>query len=89
MVNIKSESESYSVVSWTLCDAMDYTESTEFSRPEYRSGKPFPSPGDLSNPGIERDPTLQVDSLPAEPQLMNQIEFFDGSSLNIKSLFRN
>ena len=30
---------------------------------------PFPSPGDLPNPGIEpRSPTLQVDSLPAEPQ---------------------
>ena len=29
----------------------------------------FPSPGDLPNPGIEpRSPTLQVDSLPAEPQ---------------------
>ena len=32
-------------------------------------GKPFPSPGDLPNPGIEpRSPALQVDSLPAEPQ---------------------
>ena len=41
----------------------------EFSRPEYWSGEPFPSPGDLPNPGIEpRSPTLQVDSLPAEPQ---------------------
>ena len=41
----------------------------EFSRPEYWSGKLFPSPGDLSNPGIEpRSPTLQVDSSPAEPQ---------------------
>ena len=31
-------------------------------------GKPFPSPGDLLNPGIEpRSPTLQADSLPAEP----------------------
>ena len=31
--------------------------------------KPFPSPGDLPNPGIKpRSPTLQVDSLPAEPQ---------------------
>ena len=41
----------------------------EFSRPEYWSGYPFPSPGDLPNPGIEpRSPTLQVDSLPAEPQ---------------------
>ena len=41
----------------------------EFSRPEYWSGQPFASPGDLSNPGIEpRSPTLQADSLPAEPQ---------------------
>ena len=40
----------------------------EFSRPEYWNGQPFPSPGDLPNPGIEpRSPTLQVDSLPAEP----------------------
>ena len=40
-----------------------------FSRPEYWSGEPFPSPGDLGNPGIEpRSPALQVDSLPAEPQ---------------------
>ena len=40
----------------------------EFSRPEYWSGQPFPSPGDLPNPGIEpRYPTLQPDSLPAEP----------------------
>ena len=41
----------------------------EFSEPEYWSGEPFPFPGDLPNPGIEpRSPTLQVDSLPAEPQ---------------------
>ena len=41
----------------------------EFSRPEYWSGEPFPSPGDLPNPGIEpRSPTLQADSSPAEPQ---------------------
>ena len=40
----------------------------EFSRPEYWSGRPFPSPGDLPNTGIEpRSPTLQADSLPAEP----------------------
>ena len=43
-------------------------QSVVFSRPEYWSGKPFPSPGDLPNPGIEpRSPALQVDSLPAEP----------------------
>ena len=41
----------------------------EFSRPEYWSGLPFPSPGDLPNPAIKpRSPTLQVYSLPAEPQ---------------------
>ena len=41
----------------------------EFSRPEYWSGQPFPSPGDLPNPEIEpRSPTLQAGSLPAEPQ---------------------
>ena len=43
--------------------------SMEFSRQEYWGGLLFPSPGDLPNPGIElRSPTLQVDSLPAEPQ---------------------
>ena len=40
----------------------------EFSRPEYWSGQPFPSPGDLPDPGIKpRSPALQADSLPAEP----------------------
>ena len=52
----------------TLCDSKDYT-AMEFSRPEYWSGLPFPSPEDLPNPGIEpKCPSLQVDSLPAEPQ---------------------
>ena len=47
----------------TLCNPM------EFSRPEYWSRKLFPSPGNLPNPGTEpRSPTLQADSLPAEPQ---------------------
>ena len=40
----------------------------EFSKPEYCSELPFPSPGDLSNPRIKpRSPARQVDSLPAEP----------------------
>ena len=44
-------------------------QSIEFSRPEYWSGYPFPSPGDLPNPGTEsRTSALQVDSLPVEPQ---------------------
>ena len=39
-----------------------------FSRQEYWSALPFPSPGDLPNPGIElRSLTLQADSLPSEP----------------------
>ena len=38
-----------------------------FSKQEYWSGLPFPSPGDLPEPGIEpRSPALQADSLPSE-----------------------
>ena len=38
-----------------------------FSRQEYWSGLPFPSPGDLPNPGIEpRSPALQADALSTE-----------------------
>ena len=49
------------MTSWTI-------QSMEFSRPEYWSEWPFFSPGDLPNAGIEpRSPTLQVESLPAEP----------------------
>ena len=39
-----------------------------FSRQEYQSGLPFPSPGDLPNPKIKpRSPALQADSLLFEP----------------------
>ena len=39
-----------------------------FSRQECWSGLPFPSPGDLPDPGIEpRSPALQADALPSEP----------------------
>ena len=56
----------------TLCDPMDCTlpglPSMGFSRKEYWSGLPFPSPGDLHDPGIEpRSPVLQADSLQSEP----------------------
>ena len=41
---------------------------TGFSRQEHWSGLPFPSPGNLPNPGIElRSPALQADSSPSEP----------------------
>ena len=49
----------------TLCDQVP--PSMGFSRQEYWSGLPFPSPGDLPDPGIEpRSPALQADSLVAE-----------------------
>ena len=55
------------VTPWTI--AREVPLFMGFSRPEYWSGQPFPSPGDLPNQRIEpRSPTLQVDSLPAEPQ---------------------
>ena len=51
---------------WTV--AHQAPPSMEFSRHEYWSGLPFPSPGDLPNPGIEPGyPTLQADTLPSEP----------------------
>ena len=40
------------------------SQSMEFSRQEYWSGLPFPSPGDLPNPGIEfMSPALKADTL--------------------------
>ena len=39
-----------------------------FSRQEYWSGLPVPSPGDVPHPGIEpRSPALQANALPSEP----------------------
>ena len=65
---IYCEAVSHSV----LCDPMVYTRqaplSMEFSRQEWWRGLPFPSPGDLPNPGIEpRPPLLHTDSLLSEP----------------------
>ena len=57
----------------TLCDPMDCVAyqappSMGFSRQEYWSGLPFPSPGDLPDPGIEPgSPAFQADALPSEP----------------------
>ena len=52
---------------WTV--AYQAPPSMEFSRQEYWSGLPFPSPGDLHNPGIEPGfPTLQADALPSGPR---------------------
>ena len=55
------------VTPWTeACQAPLYM---GFSRQEYWNGLPFPSPGDLPNPGIEpKSLALQADSLPTELQ---------------------
>ena len=55
------------VVPWTV--AYQAPLSMGFSRREYWSGLPFPSPGDLPDPGIEpRSPVLQADALPLSHQ---------------------
>ena len=51
---------------WTV--AYQAPLSMGFSRQECWSGLPFPSPGDLPDPGIEPgSPALQADVLPSEP----------------------
>ena len=50
---------------WTVACQAPF--SMEFSRQEYWSGLPCPSPEDLLDPGMEhRFPTLQADSLPSK-----------------------
>ena len=51
---------------WTV--AYQASPSMGFSTPEYWSGLPFPSPGDLPNPGIAPgSPALEADALTSEP----------------------
>ena len=51
---------------WTV--AHQAPPSVGFSRQDYWRGLPFPSPGDLPNPGMEpRSPALQADALRSEP----------------------
>ena len=60
---------------WTV--AYQAPPSLWFSRQEYWSGLPFPSPGDLPNPGIEPgSPALQADALPSEPLDRSNIDNF-------------
>ena len=78
----------------TLCDPWTVAHqaplSMEFSRQEYWSGLPCPSPGNLPNPGIKpRSPTLQADSLlfelPAKPNSsLEQCNFY----LSLKKFHR-
>ena len=66
-------------IPWTItCQA---PLSMRFSRQEYWSGLPFPSPGDLPDAGIEpKSPALQEDSLSTElqgkPDLVNYLEVY-------------
>ena len=54
-------------IPWTV--AYKAPLSMEFSRQEYWSGLPFPSPGDLPGPGIEpRSPAFRADALPSGHQ---------------------
>ena len=71
---MQSERKESEVTQWFQLFATPWTvayqapPSKEFSRQVYWSGLPFPSPGDLANPGIEPgSPTLQADALPSEP----------------------
>ena len=65
------------VTPWTV--AYQAPPSMGFSRQEYWSGLPFPSPGDLPHPGIEPgSPALRADALPSEPP----------GKLSVKSLSR-
>ena len=55
-----------SVTPWTVAHQAPLSHG--FPGQEYWSGVPFPSPGDLPDPGIKpRSPVLQADSLPSEP----------------------
>ena len=68
---------STSAIPWTV--AHQAPPSMEFSRQEWRSGLPFPSPGDLCDLGIEpRSPTFQADTLISEPPGKSNRLWFHG-----------
>ena len=60
---------------WTV--AYQAPPSMGFSRQEYWNRLPFPSPGDLPNPGIEPgSPAFQVDALSSEPNSKERTKIF-------------
>ena len=60
---------------WTI--AYQAPPSMGFSRQEYWSGLPFPSPGDLPDPGIEPgSPAFQADALTSEPPVGSSSQLF-------------
>ena len=74
--------------SWTV--AHQAPPSMGFSRQEYWSGLPFPSPGDLPDPGIEPgSPASQADTLTSEPSGKSQKTFnLEISELSINQILR-
>ena len=59
-----------------------------FFRQEYWSGLPFPSPGDLPDPGIKlgsqiepRSPALQADALPSKPPGISPYNTLNNSNI--------
>ncbi|XP_055443960.1 5'-3' DNA helicase ZGRF1 isoform X7 [Bubalus kerabau] len=78
-----------SATPWTV--AHQAPPSMEFSRQEYWSGLPFPSPGDLPDPGIQPgSPTLWADGLlsepPGNPKILLAI-LYDDKGVCLESLF--
>ena len=81
-------------IPWTV--ACQAALSMGFFRQEYCSALPFPSSGDLPNPGIKpRSPALQADTLPSEPprkrpykprqHIKKQRHYFGNRSLSSQS----
>ena len=67
---------------WTV--AHQAPPSMGFSRQGYWNGLPFPSPGDLPDPGIEpRSPALEADALTSEPPRKPQHPSFLGEGQNL------
>ena len=72
----------------TLCDPWTVVHQTPlsmgFSRQEYWSGLPFPSAGDLPNPGIKpRSPTMQTDALTSAPPGKHKAPYINHHSREI------
>ena len=66
---------------WTV--AYQVPLSMGFSRQEYWSGLPYPSPEDLPNPGIEPgSPSLQADALPPGPPGKSKVQCLSGHSFS-------
>ena len=71
------------VTPWTV--AYQAPQSVEFSRQEYWSGLPLPSPWDLPDPGIEPgSPAFQADTLTSEPPGSDGTKCHDLRFLNVE-----